>query len=117
MSWWYGSGWLARTRLIKDRLTASADFFSIGLLISTLFAPFRQISAVTAGGVRGYFDTLLSRCIGALMRTFMIFFGLVAMLLQAIFGVVVLLFWLVIPLFPVIGFVGFAIGWVPQWLN
>lgn len=122
LSWWYGGGWLARVHIMRERLAASADFFSIGLLVATLFAPFRQISANKVGGslaneMRGFFDTLLSRVIGALLRLFMIVFGLVAMLLQVIFGAMILLFWLIIPLFPVIGFIGLAIGWVPQWLN
>lgn len=122
LSWWYGGGWISRVRIIKDRLAASADFFSIGLLAATLFAPFRQISAGSVGGplgiqMRAFFDKLLSRFIGAFMRTFMILFGVIVMLLQIIFGLIVLGFWLIIPLFPVIGLIGFAIGWVPQWTS
>jgi len=120
ISWWYGHGWLDRAGDIKRRLRSSADFFSIGLLVSTLFSPFRQISA---GGVEGslnvqfhaFFDRLLSRFIGAFMRFFMIIFGLITMTLQIVTGLVILIVWLILPLLPVAGFIMMAIGWVPKW--
>lgn len=120
-SWWYGSGWIHRVQMMKDRLAASADLFSVGLLFSTLFAPFRQISADGIGGsfrdqIRAFFDKLLSRCIGAIVRTFMIIFGLIMMLVQSIFGAILLAFWLIIPLLPATGLILMVIGWVPQWM-
>ncbi|HUC96210.1 MAG TPA: hypothetical protein VMR16_00910, partial [Candidatus Saccharimonadales bacterium] len=119
LSWWYGKGLSSRVRIVKDRLRASVDFFSVDLLISTLFAPFRQISAGDVTGsidvqVRAFFDRLLSRFIGAFVRTFMIVFGLIAMLLQIVFGIIVLIFWLIIPLLPIIGLIMWVIGWVPK---
>ena len=107
--------------MIKDRLAASADFFSIGLLASTLFAPFRQISAGNVVGpigdqIRAFFDRLISRTIGAFVRTSVIIFGLVVMSLQAIFGLIVLVSWLIIPLLPIIGLIMTVIGWTPQWV-
>jgi len=105
---------------MKDRLAASADFFSIGLLASTLFSPYRQISAGSVAGslgdqMRAFFDKTLSRFIGATVRSFMIVFGVIAMFLQVLFGFVILGFWLIIPFFPVIGLIAMIIGWVPQW--
>jgi hypothetical protein len=119
LSWWYGKGLSSRVQIVKDRLKASVDFFSVGLLISTLFAPFRQISAGGVTGpigvqLRAFFDRLLSRFIGAFVRTFMIVFGLIAMLLQIVFGFIVLIFWLIIPLLPIIGLIMWVIGWVPK---
>lgn len=120
-SWWYFDGLLSRMQMIKNRLKASADFFSVGLLISTLFAPFRQISAEVASGslsiqMRAFFDKLLSRFIGAFIRFFLIILGLITMLIQIISGIIVLVFWLIIPLFPVAGLIAMVIGWVPRWL-
>ena len=121
LSWWYGNGWLGRVQMIKDRLAASADFFSIGLLASTLFAPFRQISAGNVVGpigdqIRAFFDRLISRTIGAFVRTSVIIFGLIVMSLQAIFGLIVLVSWLIIPLLPIIGLIMMVIGRTPQWV-
>ena len=45
LGWWYGAGWRERARMIIERLAKAYDFFSLDLLIKTLFAPFRQISA------------------------------------------------------------------------
>jgi hypothetical protein len=120
-SWWYGRGWLARVQMIKGRLAASADFFSIELLASTLFAPFRQISAGNVVGpigdqIRAFFDRLISRTVGAIVRTCVIIFGLIAMSLQALFGLFVLISWLIIPMLPIVGLIMMVIGWVPQWV-
>ena len=96
-------------------------FFSVGQLASTLFAPFRQISAGTSadaslgGKVRALFDQLLSRVIGALIRGTTILIGSCAIVLQVLFEGVVLVLWWLVPLFPVAGFILMAIGWVPTW--
>lgn len=120
LSWWYGEGWPSCIRTIRERLAVSADFFSIGILASTLFAPFRQISAGQVSGpigdqIRAFFDRLISRIIGSFVRTFMIIFGLVAMFIQSIFGIIVIMTWPIIPLLPAIGLIMAVIGWVPQW--
>ncbi|MGE5327723.1 MAG: hypothetical protein ACM3KH_00125 [Thiobacillus sp.] len=121
LSWWYGDGFRYRIKIIKDRLSASADFFSIGLLINTLFNPFRQISAgrVEAGTLgdrfRGWLDRVISRFIGAFMRSIMILIGLVTMTLQGIFGAVVLVFWLVAPIMPAACLIAMVIGLVVPW--
>ncbi len=121
LTWWYGDGWRERVHLIGRRITSTNDYFSIGILLSTLFAPFRQISAQSVDGpvvvqVRAFFDKLISRIIGAIVRSFMIIFGLVVLCLQAIFGGLVLGLWALIPLFPIVGLLMTVIGWVPSWL-
>lgn len=115
LSWWYSKGWTSRVYLMRDRLASSADYFSINLLLTTLFSPFRQISVdsttVTPGDrMKAFFDKLLSRCIGAIVRSFMIIFGSIFMLLQVLFGLIILLFWLIIPVFPAIGLIIMVIG-------
>jgi len=121
ISWWYGDGWKGQLGRIRDRLKNTAAFFSIGQLFSTLFSPFRQISAGRVGGpigvqLRAFFDKTLSRVIGAFVRLCTIFAGLVVILFQTIVEVIVSLVWLVLPAFPVIGIIMFAIGWAPQWM-
>lgn len=119
LSWWYGKGWLSRIQIVSDHLKTSVDFFSVGLLIKTLFSPYKQISAGSVDGfigdrIRAFFDRLLSRVIGSIVRTFVIIFGLIVMLLQSIYGLIVLVFWLLIPFLPAIGLIGWVIGWVPK---
>ena len=120
LSWWYGNGWLERVQIVNNRLKASADFFSVGLLMKTLFAPYRQISADATGEsigdkMRAFFDRTLSRVIGAVVRAFMIISGLFVMMAQIIFGIIILIIWLIIPLMPAIGLIMTVIGWVPKW--
>lgn len=121
ISWWYGVGWRGQLVRVRERLAATASFFSIGQLFATLFAPFRQISAGGESGslavqLRAFFDKTLSRVIGAIVRTFTIIAGLLLMLFQLIFEGIILVIWLILPLAPVIGVILFAIGWVPKWI-
>lgn len=119
LGWWYGAGWRERARMIIERLAKAYDFFSLDLLIKTLFAPFRQISAGKVRGglevqLRAFFDRLLSRCIGAIVRTFMLVVGAVWITILAITGLVEAVLWLFIPALPVAGVAMYAIGWMPH---
>ncbi len=119
LGWWYGAGWRNRLRMIVERLARAYDFFSLDLLLKTLFAPFRQISAGQVKGslsvqLRAFFDRLLSRCIGAIVRMIMLVVGAVWTTTLAIIGVIEGLLWLFVPILPIVGAVMFAIGWVPH---
>ena len=121
LSWWYTEGWQGRIRIVKERLAASADYFSIGLLITTLFAPFRQISAGRVDGpigdqLRAFADRSISRFVGGVVRSAMVISGLVVMFVQTVFGALEIAIWPIIPLFPVIGLIMMVIGWVPRWI-
>lgn len=121
ISWWYGRGWRGQFNRVRHRLGQTAAFFSIGQLASTLFAPFRQISAGKVSGpfgviIRAFFDQLISRTIGAIVRFFTIIIGLVVLLAQAVYEFVILVVWLFLPIFPVIGLIMLAVGWVPIWM-
>ena len=121
ISWWYGRGLQGQIGQIRDRLTATAGYFSIGQLLSTLFSPFRQISAGSVNGaigaqLRAFFDQTISRIIGAIVRSFTIFAGIFVMAFQSIIEVLVLIVWVLLPLFPVVGLIMFVIGWVPKWM-
>lgn len=120
LSWWYGDGWRQRAGLIRERLARTLDFFSISLLLQTLFAPFRQISAGKIRGpigvqMRAFFDRLTSRIIGAMVRTFMIIVGVIVIGLHAAWGLIVLAGWALVPLLPIAGILLFSIGWAPIW--
>lgn len=118
IGWWYGPGWRQCVSLATERLAQTADFFSIDLLARTLFSPFRQISA---GGVRGplgvqmraLFDRLLSRFIGAGIRTVLIIFGLFALLFTALLNGLMIIIWAFVPLLPVVGLLLTLMGWLP----
>lgn len=120
LSWWYGHGYKSRVSLMFERLASTSDFFSIGLLFTTLFAPFRQISAGSVGGsmaiqMRALGDQLISRFIGAIVRFFLMIVGIIVLAIQAMWSLVVLVLWALIPLLPVAGLIIAVIGWVPSW--
>lgn len=120
ISWWYGRGWRGQFRRVRSRLAQTASFFSIGQLFSTLFSPFRQISAGKVDGsfavvMRALVDQLLSRVIGSIVRSFTILIGIIALIFQTLFEGIVLVLWLFLPIFPIVGLVMLAIGWAPSW--
>jgi hypothetical protein len=104
--------------MLRERLAATTDFFSIDLLLRTFFSPFRQISAGKVDGslnvqLHAFFDRLISRAIGAMIRLFMIIVGLVAIISYAVIGFLLVILWAVVPLLPFIG-IGLAVtGWMP----
>lgn len=118
LSWWYGQGWRQRAVRLGDKLAGTMDYFSIDLLARTLFSPYRQISAGKVRGplgvqVRAFFDRLISRLIGAMIRLTMIVIGTAAIILYAVVGAVLLVAWAFVPVAPVIGAVLFVAGWMP----
>lgn len=121
LSWWYGRGWLSQWRRMSNRWRATVQFFSIGQLMATLFAPFRQISANSgdtsnpAAALRAFFDQLISRLVGAFVRFFTILAGCAIITLQVLYESLLMVLWWFLPLLPIAGFVLLAVGWVPSW--
>lgn len=121
ISWWYGRGWTDQWARTTQRFSTTLDFFSIGQLVSTLFSPFRQISASNGsdgtfgGAFRAFIDKSISRIIGSIIRFFTILFGLVVIIFQALYSFIILFAWWFVPLLPVAGAILFAVGWVPLW--
>lgn len=118
LSWWYTTGWRQRVSLLREKLASTVDYFSIDLLLRTLFSPYRQISAGKVTGplgvqMRAFFDRLISRMIGAMIRLFMIIVGIVAIMLHVIIGTIMVACWAVVPFAPIIGVVLFMTGWIP----
>jgi hypothetical protein len=118
LGWWYSTGWKQRLMTLRERVASTADYFSIDLLLKTLFSPYRQISAGKVQGsinvqLHAFFDQMISRIIGAIVRSFMIIFGIVSILAYVLIGGVLVILWGVIPLLPVVGLVLFLIGWMP----
>lgn len=90
----------------------TADFFSIGLLVRTLFDPFRQISAgqvraqaPLAVKMQAFFDRLFSRVVGAVVRLLVLFAGLVVISLRAVWAVGSIVVWALLPSTPVVGII------------
>lgn len=121
LRWWYTRGWRSRVQLVMDRIDATMDYFSIGLLAKTMFALFRQDGAGKVDGplsvkINAFFGRLVSRLIGAMIRSTVLVIGLFAITFHALLGLSVLAVWAVVPIFPIMGFLLMASGWLP-WLS
>ena len=118
LGWWYGRGWSQQVMRTREKLLSTFDYFSIDLLLKTLFSPYRQISAGKVRGplgvqMRALLDRLISRLIGGMIRITMVIVGSVAIVIYSIFGVVWLVIWGVVPVLPVAGIILFAVDWIP----
>lgn len=106
--WWYTRGWRLYLQHFADQLKNAVDFFSVGLLVRHLFAPFRQISAgeVISSDLSvkfsAFLDRLFSRVVGTVVRLLLLIIGTVVILLRAIFGAVIALLWPLAPLLIVV---------------
>lgn len=118
LKWWYGEGWKQRAQLVMARLESTMDFFSVGLLVRTMFSLFRQDGAGKVDGPLGvkmnaFFGRMISRILGALIRSTVLVVGLFAITAQALAGVAVLILWVGVPVLPFAGVLLSALGWVP----
>jgi hypothetical protein len=120
ISWWYGKGFVWKSERILSGIERSINTFSLGLLLKTWFAPFRQIDAVGVSGgaldvrIRRAFDKLFSRFIGAFLRTIMLIVGVFFIAAKALWGIFNLLLWLAMPILPIVFVVIFTTGWTPK---
>ncbi len=116
--WWNSEGWKIVVRRARDSLLTVYDNFSLGLLLKTLFSPWRQISAGRVRGpiaeqMRAFFDRLVSRIIGGFIRSIVLIFGSVAVLLAGVVGLLRILLWPFVPIFPCWAIIFAAGGWIP----
>lgn len=114
--WWYTEGWQRQVRAVENRLLGVIDTFSMDLILKTLFSPFRQISAGSVSGpigvqFRAFVDRLVSRGIGAMVRTIVLLTGCVFIFVSTFIGGLYLLLWPVVPLLPIIGLIIAMSGW------
>jgi hypothetical protein len=118
LKWWYVDGWKQRANIAMERLASTMDYFSIDLLLKTMFSLFRQDGAGRVDGplglkIRAFFDRLISRILGAIIRSTVLILGLVVIFVQVVLSTIVLLFWGAVPFMPVLGTVVALTGWTP----
>jgi hypothetical protein len=87
----------------------AANFFSVGFLLKTFFAPWRRYKWRYPRGldIVEFFNTLISnafsRFLGALMRTVLIIMGILLQVFVAIAGLVIFAGWFLVPFIIIIG--------------
>ena len=106
LQWWYLRGWTDFSHKMLSGLRSLADGFSITLLLKTLVAPYKQISAYGSGResiqaqISDFFDKLLSRVIGMILRIMIILIGIAVILLDILVSGIAILLWPLLPIMP-----------------
>ena len=95
----------------RNFLKFNLNYFSVGLLLKTLFSPWRRIQVSYGKGfdISRYFSAFASnmifRFLGAIVRSFLILAALFVELLIVALGTIIVLGWLVLPFLLIGGFV------------
>jgi hypothetical protein len=104
LGWWYGQGWSWLLKIIRKNLGVVSETFSVLILLKTWFSPWKQIQTVST--FRNFFqaaiDNLVSRFIGAVIRTFMLLAAFVLTFVLIAGGLALLIIW---PVFPALIFI------------
>lgn len=101
--WHYSRAYLEFSRVLFNILWFTAHFFSIVDLMKSWLSPWKRMTEERkkAWDVEEFFSSIviniLSRIIGALMRTIIIAIGLLSLTFVLVGGVVVYLIWTVAP--------------------
>jgi len=96
-------------RAWKDFLLFNLNYWSIPLLIKTLFAHWHRYRYSYGKGfdLKKFFEVwtfnIISRVLGAIVRIVFIFLGILTEIFIAIIGLIVFLFWLVLPVLLIAG--------------
>lgn len=116
-SWWYSAGWQKFGGILVDKLRGVLSFFSIGALLRTLFAPFRQISATSDDDspaldarFRAFTDQLVSRLVGGVIRLFLMIVGLIAFVIWGALSLILFVSWPLVPAMPIVCIVLTVLG-------
>ncbi len=97
------SGW-------ENFLRFNLNYFSIPLLLKTFFSPWRRYYWIYPKGfdIAIYFEViisnLISRVLGAFMRTVLITIGILAEIFLFFAGLIIFIGWLLLPFLLLVGF-------------
>jgi len=95
----------------KNFLKFGLNYFSIPLLLKTLFSPWHKyIWTYPRGFYPGkyleiFISNLIFRILGAILRIFLIIFGVLAEVFIVFAGVIIFLGWLILPTLLIIGLI------------
>ena len=100
--WWYGRGWYDALWRINRHIRAIWRMFSVGILLKTLFDPWKRITPAPGAGLdaamRAMVDNLISRFVGFLTRLLVLIASLVITTLAITVGAAMAVGWLLLPI-------------------
>lgn len=101
--WHYGAGLRGLFRIWKNFLLFSFHFFSLIPLLQTLFSPWHRLTSSYGRGfdpkvwARALTENMISRVLGAIVRSMIISIGLVAELGTLGIGAFLIFLWVTLP--------------------
>ena len=114
LGWWYSRGfsWAAH-QLFVVSMEKILNFFSIAELLKTLFAPFRQDTMQVKNApltvkLQAFGGNIISRFFGFIIRSVLIIFGIVCLLINGVVGIFGIILWPLVPLTPLIFLISVA---------
>lgn len=115
--WHYGRAISDLTKIYRNLIAFTFNFFSVPILVQSYFAPWRRMGEdypEKSVDPFDYFSTflvnLIMRLVGIFMRTVVIVLGMAATLLVILSYPVVLVIWITLPFLAVIiFFIGFGL--------
>lgn len=103
MRWWYTTGWMHAAHRISTWTLGVYHTFSVGILLRTLFAPWRRIISIPGRSIdariHAAFDNFISRCIGCIVRSITLVVASGMMIAAFVAGLMLCVVWPCIPLF------------------
>jgi len=109
--WQFGEMPVNILKAWKNFLKFNLNYFSIPLLLKTLFSPWRRYKVSYGRGfdigryLEAAFSNLIFRIIGAILRTFLIIAGILVEIFILFAGVIVFISWLVLPAILIAGLI------------
>lgn len=95
----------------KNFLKFGLNYFSIPLLLRTLFSPWHKYAWSYPRGfypekyLEVFVSNLISRILGAILRIFMIIVGILTEIFIILAGIIIFLVWIVLPLLLIAGLI------------
>lgn len=102
--WHYGDALVSYLRILKNFWWFVVAYFSLPLLLKTLFVPYKRMTEVRGTNISSWLEAgvmnTLSRAVGMVVRLILLLGGFVALCLLTVGGIVGYGVWLVLPLVP-----------------
>ncbi len=102
LRWWYGPGWRDAGQRVLSRVTGIYRYFSLPILLRTLFQPWRRIISPGGGSLqqqtRAMLDNLVSRWVGFSIRILSLLAAVILMTAALVLGGILIAAWPLLPL-------------------
>jgi len=101
----------------RNFLKFGLNYFSVSLLVRTFFSPWHKYTWAYPKGfdigkyLEVFFSNLITRILGVILKSFLIFFGILAEIFIFLLGLILFFGWLILPILLISGFI-FGIKYV-----